>query len=61
MISDRSGGKTHTEQLETGHIDIHGQFFHTSESATYTILLLTTGSSKHGGYESIIFFGTGGR
>jgi hypothetical protein len=48
MISEVSGGKTHTKQSETGCMDIRGLFVHTFESATYTILLLTVGSSNHG-------------
>jgi hypothetical protein len=35
MFSEVSGGKTHTEQLETGHMDIHSRFVYTIESATY--------------------------
>jgi hypothetical protein len=56
-----SGGKTHTKQLETGRMDIYGQFVHTFEPATYTILLLTDGSSNHGEKGNVIYFGTGGR
>jgi hypothetical protein len=61
MISEVSGGKTHKYQLVTGRMDILGRFVRTFESATYTILLLTTGSWNHGGFESMIYFGTGGR
>jgi hypothetical protein len=42
------GGKTHTEQLKTGHIDILSHFVCTFELAPYTILLLTYGSPNHG-------------
>jgi hypothetical protein len=42
-------------------MDIFGLFVGTFESATYTILLLTTGSSNHGEIESVIYFGTGRR
>jgi hypothetical protein len=49
-----SGGKTHTKQSGTGRMDIHSLFVRTFEPATYTILLLTTGSSNHGGIESVI-------
>jgi hypothetical protein len=54
-----SGGKTHTKQLVTG--CIRGLFSSTFEVATYTILLMTVGSSKHGGIRSVIYFGTEGR
>jgi hypothetical protein len=56
-----SCGKTHTKQLMMGHMFIRGRFVHKFESATYTILLLTTGSWKHGGFGNVIYFGTGGR
>jgi hypothetical protein len=55
-----SGGKTHTKQLVTGRMYIHGLFSHTFEVATYTKLPLTTGSWKHGRIKSIIYIGTGG-
>jgi hypothetical protein len=61
VIFEVSGGKTHTKQLGTGCMDIHGQFVRTLESATYTILLLTVRSSNHGEKGSVIYFGTGGR
>jgi hypothetical protein len=51
----------HREQPEMGRTDIHGLFVCTSESATYTKLLLTIGNSNHGEIESVIYFGTGGR
>jgi hypothetical protein len=61
VISEVSGGKTHTKQTETGRINILGLVFHTFEPATYTILLLTDGSSYHGEKGNVIYFGTGGR
>jgi hypothetical protein len=39
---------------------IRGCFSCTFEVATYTILLLTVGSWNHGGFGSLIYFGTGG-
>jgi hypothetical protein len=57
--SEVSGGKTHTKQLETGRMDTRGLFFWTFEVATYTKLLLTTGSSNHREFENIIYIGTG--
>jgi hypothetical protein len=42
-------------------MDILSLFVRIFESAPYTKLLLTTGSSVHGGLESVIYFGTGGR
>jgi hypothetical protein len=59
--SDVSGGKTHTKQLMTGRMDILGLFVHTFEVATYTKLLLATGSSNHGEFQSVLYFGTGGK
>ena len=61
MISEVSGGKTHTKQLGTGRMDIHGLCVRTFESATYTILLLTFGSSNHREKGSVIYFGIEGR
>jgi hypothetical protein len=61
VISKVSGGKTHTKQLGTGRMDIHGLFVRTAEPATYTILLLSDGSSNHGEKDNVIYFGTGGR
>jgi hypothetical protein len=40
--------QTHTEQLETGRINIHSRFVRTFELAIYTILLLTDGRLSHG-------------
>jgi hypothetical protein len=54
-----SGGKTHKYQLMTGRMHNFGLFVCTFESATYTKLLLTTGSLNHGEIESEIYFGTG--
>jgi hypothetical protein len=59
VISEVSGGKTHTKQIEMGHIDIHSRFVCT-ELATYTILLLTDESSNHGEKGCVIYFGAGG-
>jgi hypothetical protein len=50
-----------TKQVEMGRIDILGRSIHTFDIATYTILLLTDGSSNYGENGSIIYFGTGGR
>jgi hypothetical protein len=61
VISEMSGGKTHTNQLGTGRMDIHGLFVRTFELDSYTILLLSDGSSNHGGKGNVIYFGTGGR
>jgi hypothetical protein len=43
-----------------GRMDNSGLLFHTLELATFTILLLTVGSSNHGEIENVIYFGTGG-
>jgi hypothetical protein len=56
-----SGDKTHTDQVMTGRMYIHGRFVRTFELATYTILQLTVGSSKHGEKGSLIYFGARGR
>jgi hypothetical protein len=61
VIFEVSGDKTHTRWLGMGRMDIHGRLFHTFEPATYTILLLTDGSSNYGERENVIYFGTGGR
>jgi hypothetical protein len=47
--------------MVTGRMDIHGQFVRTSESATDTKLLVTTGSSNHGGMGLKSTLGQGGR
>jgi hypothetical protein len=44
----------------TGRMFIRGRLWCTFEVATYTILLLTVGDSKHGGIGSLIYFGIGG-
>jgi hypothetical protein len=48
------------KQTEMGCIDILGRFVCTFELATYTILLLTDGSSNNRENGSVIYFGTGG-
>jgi hypothetical protein len=58
LVFKASVGETHIEQLEMGCIDILGHFYCTSELATYTILLLTSGSWNHRGKWSLIYFGT---
>jgi hypothetical protein len=59
--SEVSGGETHTQQMVTGRMYILSLFVCTFEVTTYTKLLLTIGSLKHGGFESIIYIGTGRR
>jgi hypothetical protein len=40
---------SHSEQLETGRIDISGRLYRTSELAIYAKLLLANGNWNHGG------------
>jgi hypothetical protein len=55
-----NGGKTHKLQLVMGRRDIFGLFVRTFESATYTKMLLTTGSVNLGGMGVISTLGQGG-
>jgi hypothetical protein len=47
MNIEVSGGKTHSKLLVTEQMDIFCLFVRTFESATYTKILLTAGSSNH--------------